>query len=40
MNTNSGTEISESLVMVAYVRCTIRSSVWRTARAPSSCCMK
>jgi len=27
MNTNSGTEISTSLVMVPYVRCTMRSKI-------------
>ena len=39
MKTNSGIEISESFVIVAYVRCTIRSSVWPIDRPASALCM-
>ncbi len=33
MNTNSGIEISTSLLITEYARCTIRSSVWPIARS-------
>ncbi|MNV93634.1 hypothetical protein D3C71_1883470 [compost metagenome] len=39
MKTNSGIEIRESLVIVAYVRCTIRSSVCPMERPASALCM-
>ncbi|CAB3742288.1 hypothetical protein LMG1860_05920 [Achromobacter denitrificans] len=39
MNTKSGIEISESFVIVAYVRCTIRSRVCPMERPGSELCM-